>query len=70
MLANTVSSHQFSRQESWTKPAYPIKLKDSVVYVWRFSLEQPDRRVYDFVQFLSDEERARCEVKIAASILR
>ncbi|MCJ7634117.1 4'-phosphopantetheinyl transferase superfamily protein [Candidatus Bathyarchaeota archaeon] len=65
MLTSTISSYQFLQQESWTKPAYPIRLKDSVVHVWRFSLEQPDRRVYDFVQFLSDDERAQ-----AASLYR
>lgn len=43
----------------WSFPAFPLRLKDDDVHVWRARLEPLDPRVLEFASLLSDEERTR-----------
>lgn len=45
--------------DSWVSPAFPLKLKDNDVHIWRLKLEQPDSRVREYASTLSEKERIR-----------
>ena len=59
-MDHIASSYQSMQpQDSWARPAFPMRLSNDDVHVWRFWLKEPDQRVHELVEILSEEERIR-----------